>query len=331
MRAIGFDENGGPEVLRAVEVPTPQAGPGEVLVRVAYAGVNYAEVQHRLGDFGPPSPLDIPGMEASGHVAAIGKDVSALAVGDPVAVYLPDGGGYAEYAVAPARFTFPLRTPSGEIDLRTAGGSALVLPTAYGVLAGAARLRPGDSVLIHAAAGGVGSVAAQLAHALGADTVYGTVGSTDKAEYAKRFGYDAVFPRKDFPDAVRDATGGRGVDVVLDPVGGPTRLASLDVLAPFGRIAFYGEAARHPDLNLPLLPLWKNNRALTGYNIGDVSRRAPDLLRAHALAALELVASGSVHIDVTDVLPLAAAARAHERMQAGRNVGKTLLAVRGEQ
>ncbi|MFI6624961.1 zinc-binding alcohol dehydrogenase family protein [Streptomyces sp. NPDC050528] len=331
MRAIGFDEIGGPEVLRTVEVPTPRPGPGEVLVRVAYAGVNYAEVQHRLGDFGPPSPLDIPGMEASGQVAALGEDVSGLAVGDPVAVYLPDGGGYAEYAVAPARFTFPLRTPSGEIGLRTAGGSALVLPTAYGVLAAAARLRAGDSVLIHAAAGGVGSVAAQLARALGADTVFGTVGSADKAEYAKRFGYDAVFPREDFPDAVRDATGGRGVDVVLDPVGGPTRLASLDVLAPFGRIAFYGEAARHPDLNLPLLPLWKNNRGLTGYNIGDVSRRAPDLLRAHALAALELVASGGVHIDVTDVLPLAAAARAHERMQAGLNVGKTLLAVRGEE
>ena len=95
-------------------------------------------MQHRLGDFGPPSRLDIPRMEASGHVA----------------VYLPDGGGYAEYAIAPARFTFPLRTPSGEIDLRTAGGSALVLPTAYGVLDGTARLRPGDSVLIHAAAGG---------------------------------------------------------------------------------------------------------------------------------------------------------------------------------
>ncbi|MFF1701464.1 zinc-binding dehydrogenase [Streptomyces sp. NPDC058252] len=173
----------------------------------------------------------------------------------------------------------------------------------------------------------MGSAAAQIARALGADTVYGTVGSSDKAEYAKRFGYDAVFPREDFLGAVRDATGGRGVDVVLDPVGGPMRLASLEVLAPFGRVAFYGEAARHPDLNLPLLPLWKNNRALTGYNIGDVSRRAPDLLRTHGLAALGLVASGSGHIDVTDILPLAAAAQAHERMQAGRNVGKTLLAV----
>lgn len=213
LRAIGFEENGGPEVLRTVEVPTSEAGPGQVLVRVAYAGVNYAEVQHRLGDFGPPDPLDIPGMEASGQIVALGEDVSGLTIGDPVAVYLPDGGGYAEYAVAPARFTFPLHTPLGEIDLPTAGGAALVLSTAYGVLAGAARIRPGDSVLIHAAAGGVGSVAAQIARALGADTLYGTVGSTDKAGYAKRFGYDAVFLREDFPGAVREATGGRGVDV----------------------------------------------------------------------------------------------------------------------
>lgn len=327
MRAIGFEVNGGPEVLRTIDVPTPEAGAGEVLVRVAYAGVNYAEVQHRLGDFGPPSPFDIPGMEASGHIAALGAGVTGLAVGDPVAVYLPDGGGYAEYVVAPARFAFPLSTHAGEIDLKTAGGAALVLPTAYGILAEAARLRAGDSVLVHAAAGGVGSVAAQIARALGAATVYGTVSSVDKAEYAKRFGYDAVFQRDGFPDAVRDATGGRGVDVILDPVGGPTRLASLDALAPFGRVAVYGEAARHPDLNLPILGLWKNNRALTGYNIGDVSRRAPDLLRTHALAALELVAAGTVSIDVTEVLPLAAAADAHERMQAGRNQGKTLLAI----
>ncbi|WP_326825863.1 quinone oxidoreductase family protein [Streptosporangium sp. NBC_01756] len=325
MRAVGFDENGGPEVLRSVAVPAPQAGPGEILVQVAYAGVNYAEVQHRLGDFGPPDLLDIPGMEVSGHVAALGEGVSGFVVGDPVAAYLPDGGGYAEFAVAPAHFVFSLRTPMGEIDLRTAGGAALVLPTAYGILAEAVRLRPGDTVLIHAAAGGVGSVAAQIARALGAGAVYGTVGNDDKAVYAKRFGYDAVFQRDGFPDAVRDTTGGRGVDVVLDPIGGPTRIASLEVLAPFGRIAVYGEAARHPDLNLPVLPLWKHNRALTGYNIGDVSRRAPDLLRAHALAALELVASGAVRIDVTDVLPLAAAAQAHERMQAGRNQGKTLL------
>jgi NADPH2:quinone reductase len=324
---MGFSEIGGPEVLRPVEVLIPQPGPGEVQVRVAYAGVNYAEIQHRLGDFGPPDGVVVPGMEAAGRITALGAGVDGLALGDPVAVYLAGGGGYAQYAVAPARFAFPLRTPAGEIGVRAAGGAALVLPTAYGILAGAARIRLGDTVLIHAAAGGVGSVAAQVARALGAGRVYGTVGTTAKAGYAEQFGYDAVFVRDGFSDAVLDATDGRGVDVVLDPIGGPTRAASLAILAPFGQVVVYGEAARHPDLSLPIQPLWKNNRTLTGYNIGDVARRIPDVLAGHALAALELVASGAVRIDVTDVLPLAAAVRAHEQMQAGRNRGKTLLEI----
>lgn len=324
MSAVGFSENGGPEVLRPVEVPVPEPGPGQVQVEVAYAGVNFAEVQHRLGDFGPPGGIAIPGMEVSGRISALGPGVVDRTVGEPVAAYLPDGGGYAGYAVAPARFAFP----AGEVDLRTAGGAALVLPTAYGILAGAARLRPGDTVLVHAAAGGVGSVAAQIARALGAAQVFGTVGTAEKAAYAGRFGYDAVFERDTFAEAVRDATAGHGVDLVLDPVGGPIRTASLELLSPFGRVVVYGEAGRHPDLTLPVQPLWKNTRTLSGYNIGDVARRAPSTLAEHARAALGLVAAGAVRIDITDVLPLAEAARAHERMQSGRNRGKTLLTTR---
>lgn len=317
MRAVGFDINGGPEVLRTVELPVPEPGPGQVLIRVAYAGVNYGEVQHRLGDFGAPRGTAVPGHEVSGEIAALGPGVTGLAVGDPVAAYLPDGGGYAEYAVAPADFSFPL----DGISLRDGGGAALVLTTAYGVLAGAARLVAGDSVLIHAAAGGVGSVAAQIARALGAAAVYGTVGSSTKATYAKRFGYDAVHLRDVFVDHVPE------VDVVLDPIGGPTRLASLEVLAPFGRLTVYGEAARHPDLTLPVLPFWRQNRSLTGYNIGDLGRRSPATVRAHALAALSLLASGTISLDITAELPLTSAREAHESLQAGRNVGKTLLAV----
>lgn len=317
MRAVGFDVIGGPEVLRPVEVPAPSAGPGEVLIRVAYAGVNHGEVQHRLGDFGAPDGITVPGLEVSGEIAAIGPGVGGLTVGDPVAAYLPDGGGYAEYAVAPADFAFPL----DGISLRDGGGAALVLSTAYGLLAGAARLAAGDTVLIHAAAGGVGSAAAQIARALGAAVVHGTVGSAAKAEYAKRFGYDAVHLRDGFEDHVRD------VDVVLDPIGGPTRLASLGVLAPFGRVVVYGEAARHPDLSLPVLPLWQNNRTVTGYSIGDLGSRAPARLRAHALAALSLLASGAIRLDITSELPLDQASLAHATLQAGANIGKTLLAV----
>jgi NADPH2:quinone reductase len=327
MQAIAFKEIGGPEVLRLVELPDPSPGPGEVLIRVAYAGVNYGEVQHRLGDFGAPEGETVTGLEASGHIAALGEGVTGLAVGDPVAAYLADGGGYAEYVVAPAPFVFPLNVSPGGLDLRTGGGAALVLTTAYGVLAGAARIGTGDTVLIHAAAGGVGSAAAQLARALGASAVYGTVSTPEKAEYAKRFGYDEVFVRERFVGSLLDATGGRGVDVVLDPVGGPTRLASFEALAPFGRVAVYGEAGRHPDLRLPVLPLWKNNRTLTGYNIGDLARRDPTLLRTHALAALSLAASGDVLIDITDEYGLADAAKAHRVLQAGANQGKAVLKV----
>jgi len=340
MRASAFKETGGPEVLRLVDLPDPEPGPGEVLVRVAYAGVNYGEIQHRLGDFGEPDGETVTGLEASGRVAALGEGVTGLSVGDAVTAYLPDGGGYAEYAVAPAAFTFPLPDAStfpvqdgidgraGGLDLRTAGGAALVLTTAYGVLAGAARIAPGDTVLVHAAAGGVGGVAAQLARALGATEVYGTVSTPEKAEYARRsFGYDEVFVREGFPEAVLAATSGRGVDIVLDPVGGPTRLASFEVLAPFGRLAVYGEAARHPDLQLPVLPIWKNNRTLTGYNIGDLARRDPATVRAHGLSALALAASGAVRIDVTEEYALEAAAEAHRLLGEGRNRGKVVLAV----
>jgi NADPH2:quinone reductase len=317
VRAVGFDVIGGPEVLRTVEVPVPSPGPGQVLVRVAYAGVNYGEVQHRLGDFGAPEGLAIPGFEVSGEIVALGTGVTGLTLGDPVAAYLPDGGGYAQYAVAAADYAFPL----DGISLRDGGGAALALTTAYGVLAGAARLTPGDTVLIHAAAGGVGSAAAQIARALGAAAVYGTVGSAGKAEYAKRFGYDAVHFREGFAGKVPE------IDVILDPVGGRTRLASLDALAPFGRLAVYGDAAREPDLALPVLPFWKHNRTLTGYNIADLARRAPSLVRAHALAALSLLASGTISLDITAELPLASAWEAHEAMEAGYTMGKTLLRI----
>ncbi|MEU6377447.1 zinc-binding dehydrogenase [Streptomyces sp. NPDC046909] len=328
MRAITFKETGGPEVLHLADLPTPTPGPGELLIRVAYAGVNYGEVQHRLGDFGSPTGDTVTGLEAAGHVAELGEGVTGVSVGDRVTAYLPDGGGYAEYAVVPAAFAFPL---PDTVDLRTGGGAALVLTTAYGVLAGAARIARGDTVLIHAAAGGVGGAAAQLARALGASAVYGTASTPQKAAYARdTFGYDDVHVRETFPESILAATAGRGVDIVLDPIGGPTRLASLDVLAPFGRIAVYGEAARHPDLTLPILPLWKNNRTLTGYNIGDLSRRTPETLRHHALSALSLAASGDVRIDITEEYELGEAAEAHRLLGEGRNRGKVVLRVAGE-
>jgi NADPH2:quinone reductase len=322
MRAIGFKNVQG--ALVELERPVPAPGVGEVLIEVSHAGVNFAELQHWRGDFGPPEPEgDVPGLEAAGVVAAVGLGVENVAVGNQVTAYLPGFGGYAEYVVAPAAFTYLI----GDLDRAVAAAAPTVLTTAYGLLAGTGRIVAGDTVLIHAAAGGVGTVAAQLARALGAGTVLGTVGSLAKVEYAEGFGYDAVFLRDGFSEQIRAVTGGRGVDLVLDPVGGSVRAESIELLAPFGRLAAFGDAGGHPDLTLPVQPLWKNTRLVGGFNIGDLARRAPELISRFGRAALDLVESGQVRIDVTDVLPLSDAKLALDRLAAAATRGKLVLAV----
>ncbi|MFG1911677.1 zinc-binding alcohol dehydrogenase family protein [Kribbella sp. NPDC048928] len=320
MRAFGFKEINGDIV--ELDLPCPEPGEGEVLIRVSHAGVNFAEVQHRRGDFGAPEPTgDVPGLEAAGAVAAVGPGVRGFGIGDQVTAYLPAFGGYAEYVVAPAAFTYPV----GDLDPVVAAGAPTVLTTAYGLLVGAGRLAAGDTVLIHAAAGGVGTAAVQLAKALGAGQVIGTVGSADKVAYAKEFGYDEVVVRDGFAEQVRELTGGRGVDLVLDSVGGSTRADSLGVLAVFGRLAAFGDAGNHPDLTLAVRPLWKSNQLVGGFNIGDLARRAPELVTRFARAALDLVAAKQVRIDVTEVLPLPDAGVALDGLAAGTSRGKLVL------
>jgi NADPH:quinone reductase len=323
MRAMGFAVNG--SAFLEFDRPIPVPGPGEVLIRVSHSGVNFAELQHWRGDFGPADAEgDVPGLEVSGHIAALGTGVTGFVQDQAVTAYLPGFGGYAEYVAAPATFTYPV----GNLDLVTAAAAPVVLTTAYALLAGAGRLQPGDTVLIHAAAGGVGSVAAQIARALGAGLVLGTVGSAGKIAYARQFGYDEVLVRDGFADRIRELTGGRGADLVLDPVGGPTRAASLDLLAPFGRLAAFGDAGGHPDLTLPVQPLWKSNRLVGGFNIGDLARRAPQLVTRFGQSALDLLTAGQVRIDITGVLPIADAKAALDQLAAGTNRGKLVLSVR---
>ncbi|MEU6672397.1 zinc-binding dehydrogenase [Streptomyces sp. NPDC046727] len=328
MRAYGFKSNGGPEVLEEIQVPTPRPGPGQVLIEVAYAGVNFAEVQHRRGEFGEPDGpggYDVPGLEVSGTVAALGSGVTGPVVGEQVAAYLPAFGGYAEFAVADADFVRPV----GGLPLADAAGVPCVYPTAYGVLMDAGRLRAGETVLIHAAVGGVGSAAARIARAYGAARVFGTVGTGSKAQLAAGLGYDALFVRDEFEDAVREATVGRGVDLVLDPVGGPVRRAGLEVLAPFGRVVTYGDLGRHTDWTADVWDLWKNNRTLAGYNIGDVARRSPATIGEYLSTALSALASGALARVPPTVVSSSDVVEVHRRHEAGRTHGKTVLALAG--
>jgi NADPH:quinone reductase-like Zn-dependent oxidoreductase len=328
LRAVGLRANGGTDVLELLEVPEPVPGRGQIAVQVAFAGVNFAEIQHRRGEFGGPDGpggVDVPGLEISGTVTALGEGVTEPEVGEPVAAYLPAFGGYAQVVVADTRFVRSLRTDAGEADLDQAAGLPCVFPTAYGVLQDAGRLREGETVLVHAAAGGVGSAAVQLARELGASKVFGTVGSAGKVPYAAQLGYDEVFVRDGFAERVAEATGRHGVDLVLDPVGGPVREQSLSVLGPFGRVVVYGDLGRHEEWTASVWDLWKGNRAIAGFNIGDLARRRPERIGDYLSQALRLLAAGRIRANVTEILPLADAAKAHELLETGSACGKILL------
>jgi NADPH:quinone reductase len=323
MLAIVVPQTGGPDVLELREVPTPEPGEGEVSIHVAYAGVNYAEVMARRGDYRPADLPFVPGLEVSGRVAAVGPGVEGFELGQTVAA-MTGIGGYAEVAVA--KVPMVVAVPDN-FDLQAAAGFPTIAPTAYALLADVARLREGETVLVHAAAGGIGSVAGQIARYLGAGRVMGTVGSADKIQHAQRFGYDFVVERGGFADVLRPKTGGRGVDIVLDSIGGAVLRESLAVLAPLGRLVVFGNTSRSPAVHAESSALYFGNASLMGYSIGMLSESAPHVVARQMRDAMALVAGGPVRIFVTGVFPLREAREAHRRLEAGRTTGKLLLSV----
>ncbi|MGH7862376.1 MAG: quinone oxidoreductase family protein [Candidatus Dormibacteraceae bacterium] len=317
---------GGPEVLTLRDLPDPRPGPRQVSIRVAYASVNYLDVMARQRGYRINRFPYVPGLEVAGHIHELGEGVEGPRVGQPVAAFV-DGGGYAEIALAAADLTIPLERPSGTIDLAVAGALPVAATTAYDLLVQVARLREGESVLIHAATGGVGSLAGQLARLLGARLVLGTVGSAWKTAAAQSSGYDRVFLRDGFVEAVRSATDGRGVDVVLDAAGEPTRSQSLSLLAPFGRLVNFGNASGNPDVPIAPGTLLSGNWGVLGYSLGGLRRIDPKHLATTAGRAMDLFATGQLRIEIADPLPLEQAAVAHRRIECDSHVGKLLLRV----
>lgn len=323
MRAVEFQEYGGPEVLRVVEAGVPEPGPGEVSIDVAYIGVNFADLKARAEGYRVPSLPFRPGLEVSGRIRAVGAAVDGLRPGQEVAA-LTDGGAYAETVVAAAASVFPL--PQG-VSLRTAATLPTVLPTAHALVHEVGRLQAGETVLVQGAAGGIGTVAGQLAKAAGAGAVYGVVSDASKAEHARAYGYDEVFVGPGFDEEVRRATGGRGVDLALDPVGGDTFRRSLDALAVFGRLVSFGNASSAEPWQVGQPELYPLGRSVAGFSILSLARTAPDALRALAGRAFRAVAEGGVELPVTAEFPLAEAAGAHQLLGSRKSTGKLLLRV----
>ncbi|MDJ0345342.1 zinc-binding dehydrogenase [Streptomyces sp. H10-C2] len=326
MRAIEFGEFGGPEVLQVTEVPVPEPGPGEVTIDVAYTGVNFADTKARADGYRVPSLPFRPGLEVSGRIRAVGAGVEGLLAGQQVAALTPHSG-YAEVVAAPAATVFAL--PEG-VPLRTGATLPTVLPSVYGLLHEVGRLRAGETVLIQGAAGGIGTVAGQLARIGGAAAVYGVVSRPEKAEEALKYGYDKVFVGDDFTADVRLATGGRGVDLALDPVGGETLRRSLESLALFGRLVSFGNAGGAAPWQLGQPELYPRGLSVAGFSILTLAENEPEALRAIADKAFLLVAGGTVELPVTAEFPLEEAAEAHRLMDTRTTTGKLLLRVAGE-
>jgi NADPH2:quinone reductase len=324
MHAIVVEGVGDPSVLQWRAVPDPKPGPGQVAIKVKLTSVNFADIQQRRGTGAavPKMPFT-PGLDCMGTIVALGEGVEKLHVGQRVSAS-PEGGSYAEVVVAREVLTIPV---DGTIS-DEAAASPTVLVTAYNLLTLAARLQRGQSVLVHAGAGGVGSVAVQMAKRLGAGTVFATAGGEHKVRIARDCGADIAidYTKEDFAQVIREATGGKGVDIVLDAVGGDVFAKSLPVLADFGRYCVYGQSSGSPG-SLTTDLLHRSNRAILGYSSGHYRRNRADAIRPALEAALKMVADGEVRILEGGRFPLREAAKAHRQVESRASTGRIFLTV----
>jgi NADPH2:quinone reductase len=320
VQAIRIDQVGGPEVLRVEDVPVPAPGPGEVLIKVEAAGVNFIDVYHRTGLYPQQLPLTL-GREAAGTVERVGQGVTTCRLGDRV-VSESVPGAYAEYAVAPADRVVPI---PDRVTSRQAAAVILQGMTAHYLVYSTYRLGEGDTCLVHAAAGGVGLVLCQMASRAGA-RVIGTVSTEEKAALARQAGAQEVilYTRSDFLAETRRLTGGAGVQVVYDSVGRTTFLKSLEALAPRGMLVLYGQSSGPVEPFDPQLLSRKGSLFLTRPTLAHYTATRDELLQ-RAGEVLHWVAEGALSVRVGEEFPLARAADAHRALEGRRTTGKVLL------
>ncbi|MFN2582998.1 MAG: NAD(P)H-quinone oxidoreductase [Candidatus Dormibacteria bacterium] len=323
MRAIVVEHPGGPEVLRVSDVPDPQAGPDDVLISVAFAGVNRADLLQRMGFYPPPpGASDILGLEVSGTVVAAPRS-SGLAAGDRV-MALIEGGGYAELAAT--RATQVMKVPAS-LDLMRAGGVPEVFITAHDNLFTRAQLQHGETVLIHGGSGGVGAAAIQLAHHAGCRVA--VTASAPKLGRCMELGADVTvdYARDDFVERVKKETDGRGADVILDVMGAAYLERNIAALAPDGRLVIIAtQGGATAELNIAPMLRTRASIIVTTLRARPPEQKAAIVARM-VEAVLPLLADGALRPIIDRVLPLADAGDAHRALNAGEIFGKVLLQV----
>jgi NADPH:quinone reductase len=322
MKAIQFTEYGGPEVLQTVELDRPIPKGQQVLIEIHAIGVNYADTARREGQYVVPTKLPfLPGAEIAGVVIEAGDSVTNVKPGDRV-VTLIESGGYAEYALADCRGLIPLQD---NMDFEQAAALPLQGLSAYHILKTMGRLEKEETVLVHAAAGGVGTLAVQLAKLLGAGKVIATASNQEKLALAAEMGADVLinYTEQGWEEKVLEATGGKGVDVALEMAGGEIFNKTLKCLATFGRLVIYGVASGEQSRFYPS-SLMARNQSVIGFFLPQIMRK-PALIQSSMAEMLRFISEGQLKLTIGGVYPLEQAAEVHRLLQSRQTKGKLIL------
>jgi NADPH:quinone reductase len=323
MKAVVVTDFGGPEVLKYREVEKPSIASRQVLIRVAATAVNFADIKARHGQYhGTGQPPFVPGLDAAGTVEEVGAEVQHIKAGDRVIAF-PKNGSYAEYVVADEDLTCVI---PDNVDFDTAAACPTVSITSYKLIKDVARLVPGETVLIHAAAGGIGTTAIQLAQILGAGLVIGTVGNGNKIAAAKDAGADHVicYETEDFAEKVNELTDGQGADVILDSISGWVAEKSLDCLSFYGRLVNFGIAGGMAG-KVKTTDLHSSCRSVLGFSLGTTRNKRPHLLQDAAKQVLTYLEDGRLQMKIGARFSLEDSAKAHQLVESRQSTGKVLL------
>ena len=323
MKAIVINAFGGPEVLKIQEMDPPRINEHQVLIRVSAASVNFADVMTRQGAYhNAMQPPLTPGLDAAGIVAQVGSQVRSVKEQDRVIAF-PTGGSYAEYAVANEHLTFVI---PDTLDFESAAASPVVAFTSYNLLQTVGGLKTEETLLVHGAAGGIGTTAIQMARLMGAKQIIGTVGSDEKIQPARQAGADLVINYREqrFSEIANEATNGQGVDLILDPVGGNTFQESLACLAMFGRIVNFNNSGGEGG-TVNTRQLHASCRSVLGFSLGTTLRYRPERIQKTAAYVMPMLGKKQIRFFVWGTYPLEYAGKAHELIESRKTVGKLLL------
>lgn len=322
MKAIQFKEFGGPEVLENVEIERPVPRERDVLIEVYASAVNYADTARREGQYVVKTTLPyIPGSEVAGFVVEVGENVKKVKPGDRV-VAMIESGGYAEFAIADELSIIPI---PDQLDFKIAAALPVQGLSAYHILKTMGMLEPGETVLVHAAAGGVGTLSVQLAKILGAGKVIATASTEEKLQLAKEMGADVLinYTEEGWEQKILDATNGRGVDVALEMAGGDVFYKTLKCLAYFGRMVIYGVASGQQSKFYPSSLIAKN-QSVIGFFLPPLLRKT-NLIKQSLDELFTYLSEGKIKITIGEVFPMSEAANVHTLLQARKTVGKVIL------